>query len=119
MPPVIEKQLVDVIVGPDVIDVLLVVEGRLVAIECASRRGGAPSSIRQVVGVPPVIEKQLVDVIVGPDVIDMLLVVEGRLVAIECGFPAPGAPQQHSSGRWGATRYRKTARGRDCRSRCN
>jgi hypothetical protein len=83
-PCVGEVELVDVVVGSDVVDVLLVVELGLVSIDVAARRGrrcGGEQS--EVVLVPLIVVEQFVDVIVSADEVDVLLVVEGGLVSID------------------------------------
>ncbi len=71
------EELVDVVVGAKVVDVLLIVEGGLVSVERASL--GGRRRVRQlgeVVVVPCVGVDELVDVVVRAEVVDVLLAVE-------------------------------------------
>src|SRR5260370_24497415 len=92
-------ELVDVVVGSDVVDVLLVVELGLVAVDVTSGcgRGGAGEQ-GEIVVVPLTVVEQLVDVIVGADEVDVLLVVDGGLVFVDA---AAVAWQQRADGAGG------------------
>ncbi len=92
-------ELVDMVVGSDVVDVLLVVELGLVAVDVTSGCGwGGGGEQGEIVVVPLTVVEQLVDVIVGADEVDVLLVVEGGLVSVEA---APLARQQRAEGAGG------------------
>src|SRR5260370_39232736 len=78
------EELVDVVVGPEIVDVLLIVEGGLVSVQSASL--GGKRRVRQlgeIVEVPCVGVDELVDVIVCAEVVDVLLVVEDRMSVVD------------------------------------
>jgi hypothetical protein len=67
---------VDVIVGTEVVDVLLLVEGGFVSVDRTSGSGWrCAGQLGEIVMTPCVGEVELVDVVVCSDVIDVLLVV--------------------------------------------
>src|SRR5712664_1118891 len=96
-------ELVDVVVGSDVVDVLLVVELGLISVDVTSGGGrGCGGELGEVVVVPLAVVEQLVDVIVGADEVDVLLVVERGLVSVDAPAPSPrrcGCPCLATTGR--------------------
>src|SRR5258707_772609 len=83
-PHVDVDELVDVIVCAQEVDVLLLVEGGLIAVYWASWCGGGSfGQLGEVVMAPCVGVEELVDVVVGADVVDVLLVVEGGFVSVD------------------------------------
>ena len=98
-PRIGEDQLVDVVVCPQEVDVLLIVEGGLVAVDRASRCGGGRRvrQLGEVVVSPCIGEEQLVDVVVGSQIVDVLLLIEGGFVAIHrAAWSGGGCPGQLS-----------------------
>ena len=84
VPGVGVEELVDVVVGAEVVDVLLAVELGLVAVDRASRSGrGRAGLLGEVVVAPGVGVDEFVDVVVGSDVVDVLLLVELGLVSVD------------------------------------
>src|SRR5260370_9280564 len=71
VPRVGVDELVDVVVGAEVVDVLLAVEGGFVSVDGASWGGqGCAGELGEIVVGPLVVEEKLVDAVVGTKVVD-------------------------------------------------
>ena len=84
MPRAVVVQLVDMAGGVEVVDVLLLVEGGLVAVRGRARdRRGCAGDGGEIIVRPRVGVIELVDVTVGVEEVDVLLIVEVGLVAVD------------------------------------